>query len=1170
MIRLVTLLNKAGKAGLIPIQKQVTKKGKTFTQTFYVKPDDVTPASKPATNDQWLGPLGDERVYIRAGAVNAVRIPEEMIAKRFTWNGINFVIHRSYDSENRFTSKDHWTVTEVSTGVRASAHETVEGAESLALQALESRGPEEMMNMLKRFMPISATDSLDFIENPTIANDKPAPDDKYYDLAEQVFVSVMGEDLDPEDEYQQDRLADIRQWLKRRYTTSEEVDSVMDDIGSDDWHALDLAIEFDIVIDDARELSQDLSDISNLSDKDMDAVLDWYRSNYSEGDMIPERVNNLGASSEYGNDLDAEWVANYALENDVTLEWAQEAAQEVVEEMDSEMRDHLEDVTDSYGNDWDTSELEPMVSWMGGGTKYYREEGRLLDEQLRAGNVEEAQRIMNRDIMLSVFTERVFDIPLDSVYRGTPNAIWATVNPGDRFPHSFSSFSKSREFALGFHSANHTTDDGKSVEHEYDKFLIVMEKPDGGYIQGIDIHDIGENLRENGTPNSTFENYENEREVLVRAPSIEVTRTEDVISNGRSIHLVYVKPVEMELLELMKSKFTSTADLIWSSFNEPLAEPHTPLSKAKEGLIPVKKQVTKKGKTFSQTFYVKPESVPNEPSKPMEVDVLGSVGTQPKAHYNKPDGFYIQFNLGGGESKAYRVPEKHIYGTHTYAGFNLVVHRVLSPAPDLTFQAGYRVSELSTGMGLGVKYQEDPEEAIRLAEEKIDKLTPEAVAKTVNSARKISHYTLDENVIRDTEDFPAVEPNRPTTEEDYTKSAIRIFNNSGMDEYTESEGIILTIEDIEEWLKSKDVDASTTDELIEIEKVAREPNIIRAAVYEGLTYEEAEERQGYIDHITNLIYESTKFSDAIDAFGPEDVESWGRRRSDNLLSDPLIYDISVGSDLDPDIEWNAADIMAYAVINDMTVAQVQEVALDDIKASEDELDSQGLVDVGGGSWKMTELQALGSWVTGRVEQNRTDAKAMFYRREVGGDESAYEPLVDAIESHLTSVEGVLYRGTKNKDWLDANVGDIVPVGIASFSDSEHNAVEFSLQNPNGGPCVLVLDPDDSNESDLPVGVRVTDIVDAGRESGIGPTMTRLGVDKYYFERETIVMSPAVEILAVDRDSGKVRVRPAKMNLVRFIKSSSDSDFIARLEKTFDEPLHRDATLDSGEDSGELL
>lgn len=1169
MIRLVTLLTKAGKAGLVPIQKQVTKKGKTFTQTFYMKPGDVTPASKPATNDQWLGPLGDGRLYIRSGADRAVRIPEEVIAKRFTWNGINFVIHRSYDSENRFTEKDDWTVTEVSTGVRASAHGTVEGAESLALQALESRGPEEMMNTLKRFMPISATDSLDFEENPTLANDKPASDDDYYDLAERVFVSVVGEDLDPEDEHQQDRLADIRQWLKRRYTTSEEVESVLDDISSDDWHALELAVEFDIVIDDARELSEDLADISNLSDKDMDTVLDWYRSNYSKGDMIPERVNNLGASSDYGNDLDAEWVANYALENDVTLEWAQEAANEAVGEMDSESRDHLVDyITDSYGNDWDTSELEAMVSWMGGGTKYYREEGRLLDEQIRAGNLEEARRIMNRDTMLSAFTERAFDIPLDAVYRGSPNAVWATVNPGDKFPHSYSSFSKSREFALSFHGAYQTTDDDTPIEHTYDNFLIIMEKPDDGYIQGIDIHDIGENLRVNGTPNGTFDNFENEREVLVRAPSIEVIRTEDVSEYGRSVRVVYVKPVEMELLELMKSKFTSIADLVWASFNEPLAEPHETLSKAKEGLIPVKKQVTKKGKTFSQTFYVKPDSVPKEPRKPTAVDALGSGGPYAREHYNKPDGFYIQFNLGGGESKAYRIPEKHIYGTHTYAGFNLVIHRVLSPAPELTFQARYRISELSTGLGLGVDF-EDPKEAIRLAEAKIDKLTPGGVAKTVNSARKISYYTYDENIVSDTDDFPAVEPNRPTTEEDYTKTAIRIFNNSGMDEYSESEGIILTVEDIEDWLKGKDIDASTTDELIEVEKVAREPNILRAAVYEGLSYEEAEERQGYIDHLTNLIYESTKFSDAIDAFGPEDVESWGKRRSDNLLSDPLIYDISVGSDLDPDIEWNAADIMAYAIMNDMTVAQVQEIALDDIKASEDEMDAQGLVDVGGGSWKLSDLSALGLWVSGKVESNRTDAKAMFYRRETGGDESAYEPLVEAIERHSTPVEGVLYRGTRNKDWLDAEVGDIVPVGIASFSRSESSAEDFSMQNPSRGPCILILDPDDATESDLPVGVSVTDIVDAGRASGIGATLSSLKVDKYYFERETIVMAPAVEILAIDLDSGRVRVRPAKMNLVRFTKSNSDSDFIARLEKTFDEPLHRDAE-ESEEDSGELL
>jgi hypothetical protein len=73
----------------------------------------------------------------------------------------------------------------------------------------------------------------------------------------------------------------------------------------------------------------------------------------------------------------------------------------------------------------------------------------------------------------------------------------------------------------------------------------------------------------------------------------------------------------------------------------------------KEGLIAVQKQVTKKGKTFTQTFYVKPEAVPSAPTKPSsavmnlseprEKITIHRGGKPYEFESNRPEGgFFIQ------------------------------------------------------------------------------------------------------------------------------------------------------------------------------------------------------------------------------------------------------------------------------------------------------------------------------------------------------------------------------------------------------------------------------------------------------------------------------------------------------------------------------------------------
>ena len=70
------------------------------------------------------------------------------------------------------------------------------------------------------------------------------------------------------------------------------------------------------------------------------------------------------------------------------------------------------------------------------------------------------------------------------------------------------------------------------------------------------------------------------------------------------------------------------------------------LSKGKEGLVAVKKQVTKNGKTFMQTFYVKPSSVPAEPTVITQEHLGQDIPENPQDITNMPDGFYVQHTFG--------------------------------------------------------------------------------------------------------------------------------------------------------------------------------------------------------------------------------------------------------------------------------------------------------------------------------------------------------------------------------------------------------------------------------------------------------------------------------------------------------------------------------------------
>lgn len=110
-----------------------------------------------------------------------------------------------------------------------------------------------------------------------------------------------------------------------------------------------------------------------------------------------------------------------------------------------------------------------------------------------------------------------------------------------------------------------------SNEEGYDRFVIVLTPPEGESLRGIDIADIGDTLEEEDIQHPTFAQYNHEREVVVRAPSLKVTKVDEETIGVNRIRYIHVIPNEMELVDVMKSRFNDLSEEIWESFNEPLS-----------------------------------------------------------------------------------------------------------------------------------------------------------------------------------------------------------------------------------------------------------------------------------------------------------------------------------------------------------------------------------------------------------------------------------------------------------------------------------------------------------------------------------------------------------------------------------------------------------------------
>jgi hypothetical protein len=577
------------------------------------------------------------------------------------------------------------------------------------------------------------------------------------------------------------------------------------------------------------------------------------------------------------------------------------------------------------------------------------------------------------------------------------------------------------------------------------------------------------------------------------------------------------------------------------------------LSKAgKAGLVPVQRMVTKKGKTFMQTFYVKPEEAKPEKKQPSVQSVkrpklimlLRGDNTY-EFESNRPEGgFYIASTNKAGEDEAVRVPGRLIESVFESKGYTFVVHRALTD--ENSWSDRYVVTELTTGKRACVP-RESPEAAIALTHSNIDPLSKEAMDEIVSNKNAPKVAGMD-NVITETDDWPEKQPERKLSNRELNELAKEI-RSKFLDEDQFSQ------QEVRDWLYTSTTVATEKDRedlLREFESETQQ--IIQEAIIEKMTFSDAHARIEALDEVQSALGNlNTTYGTT---YNMEQILEWADKHEDGFTTgfNSYMYGVNYESG---DEAWTPGDVIAYAIENDVSLDNAQQNAenfVDDeeaqLKAEEAEYAAEDIsfTDGYGNAWDFDSLNQISRWVGGTVKSVRDTTKEIDELLRRGSSEpKPMNKILDVVEEKMVTFDGdALYRGTGNLTWGTAEVGDVIPYGLASFSQSSVEAEKF-------GKYLLVMEPAEDN----PIkGLDIYTTIRDGREAGFENELSSMAVDEYYYEQEFIVRAPSLEV--VRREGNSVYVRPHEMDLLEVMKSLfGDVERIKNLERTFDYSLHRE-------------
>jgi len=592
-------------------------------------------------------------------------------------------------------------------------------------------------------------------------------------------------------------------------------------------------------------------------------------------------------------------------------------------------------------------------------------------------------------------------------------------------------------------------------------------------------------------------------------------------------------------------------------------------------LVPVEKQVTKKGKTFTQTFYVKVDYDEYMAKKNKKVDEpkqdkkkKDKVSKNHEA-YNQPDGTYVNVRLeAGGVNMAVRVPDENVHSSFESRGHKFFVCNELqgSSLHDIEMLPDYRVYEMTTGIAVSSPAV-TPEEAIADMHHKMDPMAQEKIDRIIEQADKIGRHDKWKTKIEINNNLKKI-----TDYNEATDTLLKdVFGDEGIDKFNAFLALDRTHAEISKWLedrlfKNKQEFIDMTSDMarrIFVEGDKQVDHMLDDAIRLNLDWDEVVSRYAAVSYIRDAIKSSVFGGHTYPS--ASEVEKWADEHEDHLEKGPIHYEGHGVSSHSEEVSFDDDEIIGYAFVNNVSLNEAVEAVTEIMLKRQDEIEeTTSMKDVSGNEWDGIQLHLLGRWVGGEVKGNRKKARDYFQMKEDGKEWGTWsgDSLIETIvDGHFTEYDFLeddkLYRGSKNTEWMNCEVGDVIPLGMASFSKASSVGEEYSAG------AIFIIDQENLTPETKVIGVDVDSMIEGSEDHGTEQLIHKYNIAAYADEREFLLVAPSLKVVSIDHPTNSrythVHVIPNKMELVDMLKSkfSSDEDRIEAIARSFDYPMGRE-------------
>lgn len=276
------------------------------------------------------------------------------------------------------------------------------------------------------------------------------------------------------------------------------------------------------------------------------------------------------------------------------------------------------------------------------------------------------------------------------------------------------------------------------------------------------------------------------------------------------------------------------------------------------------------------------------------------------------------------------------------------------------------------------------------------------------------------------------------------------------------------------------------------------------------------------------------------------------------------------------VEIENKDILHY--LSDKPYMEYGEI-MDTIQSIVDDTDSSDEVDMMFGTfsftdynnrtWTTPQINQIFDWVTAsNVRGIREDCKEFDnapYKTYTPYKTTMTMPaLLKTVESNKDLFTGGdLYRGVTNfPAWDKAQIGDVLPFSLGSFSESEEVAEMFTggeFDDAGTTSAIIVLE---NNTDDRIQGISIPDILAEIEERGSLEAFGRDDAMEYSVnEKEWIVRSPFLQVTRIEKatEESHRKIYVSALNSNPNMDKAVQDDYSTRIwdmQKVFDLPLHR--------------